>query len=55
MIKWTPDKIIAGVLVVGCLVLVGLGIDAEVKAILSMAAAWLFGTSYLEYRKSKKE
>ncbi|MBA7588172.1 hypothetical protein ES708_30223 [subsurface metagenome] len=55
MIKWTPDKIIAAILVVGCLVLIGLRIDSEVKAILSMAAAWLFGTSFLDYRNSKKK
>ena len=53
MMKWTPDKIIAGILVAGCLVLIALRIDSEVKAILSMAAAWLFGTSYLDYRRSK--
>ena len=50
--KWTPDLIIALVLVVGCLVLVFTGIDGEVKSILTVAAGWLFGSAYTE-RKSK--
>lgn len=48
--KWTPDKIIAAILVIGCLLLVALRIDGEVKSILAMAAAWLFGTAYAEHR-----
>jgi len=50
--KWTPDKITALVLIVGCLALVFTGIDGEVKAILTMAAGWLFGSAYTE-RKAK--
>jgi hypothetical protein len=37
------DEVLAVVIVVGCLVLMGLHIDSDVKAILSMAAAWVFG------------
>lgn len=46
--KWTPDKITAMILVVGCLVLIFTGIDGEVKSILTIAAGWLFGAGYLE-------
>lgn len=46
--KWTPDKITALVLLVGCLALVFTGIDGEVKAILTIAAGWLFGAAYVE-------
>jgi hypothetical protein len=49
--KWTPDKITALVLVVGCLALIFTGIDSEVKSILTMAAGWLFGSSYSDIRK----
>jgi len=45
-IKMTPfsfDDVIALALVVGSLVLIGLGRDGEVKAILGMAAGYLFG------------
>ena len=44
--KWTPDTIIALVLVVGCLILLFLRIDGEVKSILTMAAGWVFGSQY---------
>jgi len=50
--KWTPDKITALILVVGCLVLRFTGIDSEVMSILTMAAGWLFGSAYTE-RKAK--
>jgi len=49
--NWTPDKITALVLLVGCLVLVFTGIDGEVKAILTIAAGWLFGSAYTERTK----
>ena len=52
--KWAPDKIIALVLVIGCLGLMYLRIDGEVKSILLMSAGWCFGTSYSE-RKGEKE
>jgi len=44
--KWTPDTIIALILVVGCLALMGFGIDGEVKSILTVSAGWAFGTQY---------
>lgn len=50
--KWTPDTIIAIVLVVGCIVLLALRIDSEVKSILAMAAGWCFGAQY-QARKVK--
>lgn len=52
--KWSIDKIIALVLVVGCMVLLVAGIDGEVKSILTMAAGWAFGAAYTE-RAVKKE
>lgn len=45
------DELIAGVLVVGCLILIGLGIDTEVKSILSLGAGWCFGSHYQRRRK----
>jgi len=50
--KWTPDTIIALILVVGCLVLLFLKIDGEVKSILCTAAGWAFGSQY-QARKEK--
>ncbi len=44
--KWTPDLLIALVLIVGCFILLGLGIDGEVKSILTMAGGWVFGSQY---------
>jgi len=52
--KWTPDLIIALVLIVGCLALVFTGVDGEVKSILTIAAGWVFGSQY-QARKIGKE
>lgn len=49
--KWTPDKITAMVLVIGCLTLIFTGRNTEVKSILTVAAGWLFGSAYMERKK----
>ena len=36
------DELLAIVIVIGCIVLIALHIDGEVKAILTMAATWVF-------------
>lgn len=51
--KWTPDLIIALVLLVGCLGLLAAGIDGEVKSILTLAGGWAFGSQY-QARKAAK-
>ena len=51
--KWTPDLIIALVVVLGCFVLIATGIDSEVKAILTMAAGWCFGSQFQARRQGK--
>ena len=43
---WTPDAIGSLAIVLGCLLLIGLGLDGEVKSILALAVGWLFGGSY---------
>ena len=48
--KWTPDLIIALVIIVGCFILIVCGIDGEVKSILTLAAGWTFGNVYLQKR-----
>lgn len=48
--RWTPDKITALILVCSCIALIATGIDAEVKAILTMAAGYLFGSGIAERR-----
>jgi len=47
-LKWTPDKITALILIIGCLTLIFTGMDSEVKSILTLGAGWLFGSSYSE-------
>ena len=49
--KWTPDRITALILIIGCFGLLFTGIDSEVKSILTVAAGWLFGSAYSEKRK----
>ena len=39
---WTPEKMIAFVIVLGCIGLLASGIDGEVKGILAVAAGWVF-------------
>lgn len=51
--KWTPDLIIALILVVGCFALIATGIDGEVKSILTLAAGWAFGSQYQMRRAAK--
>ncbi len=51
--KWTPDSLIAMIIVLGCLVLLVLGINSEVKSILAIAAGWIFGGQYQARRVSK--
>lgn len=38
------DLIIPAILIIGCLTLLIMGIDGEVKVILTMAAVWAFKT-----------
>ncbi len=49
--RWTPDLLIALVLVVGCLTLICFRIDGEVKSILTMASGWVFGNAYMQRKK----
>ena len=49
--KWTPDTVIALVIVVGCIILMAIGIDSEVKSILAIATGWAFGAQYQARKK----
>lgn len=49
--KWTPDLIIALVLILGCFGLLAVGIDGEVKSILTLAAGWAFGSQFMARRQ----
>lgn len=53
--SWTPDKVCAGILIVGCLALVASGIDGEVKSILTIAATYLFYTGYVAVRAKREK
>jgi hypothetical protein len=46
------DEVIALVIVIGCLILIGLGIDNEVKSILALAAGWAFGSRFVKRGKA---
>ncbi len=52
--KWTVDKLTALILICSCIALIATGINTEVKSILAMAAAYLFGTSLVERREIKR-
>lgn len=51
--KWTPDTIIALVLIVSCVALIATGRDSEVKSILTVAAGWVFGSQFQRRRLEK--
>lgn len=55
MRRWSPDKITALILICSCLALIFSGINTEVKSILAMASAYLFGTSLIEGREARRE
>ena len=48
------DQLAACILVVGCLTLIGLGIDSEVKSILTIAAGYLFATEARRKRRNNR-
>ncbi len=48
LICWTPTDVIAIVLIVGCVVLMAMGIDTVVEAILLSVASAYFAISHKE-------
>ena len=50
---WTPDLIIAAVVIVLCFLLRVLGINGEVWAVMGLAVAWVFGGQF-EKRRSRQ-
>jgi hypothetical protein len=50
--KWTPDLIIALLIVIGCIALLVCHIDSDVKSILAMAAGWAFRSGYVAKKQS---
>jgi uncharacterized membrane protein AbrB (regulator of aidB expression) len=53
--KWTPDLLIALIIVVGCFILLAFKIDGEVKGILSIAAGWVFGSQFVRKKTEEGE
>uniref|UniRef100_A0A6H1ZSW5 Uncharacterized protein n=1 Tax=viral metagenome TaxID=1070528 RepID=A0A6H1ZSW5_9ZZZZ len=51
--KWTPDLIIALILILSSVGLIATGIDGEVKSILTLAAGWAFGSQFQARRLEK--
>lgn len=49
--EWTPERIIALTIVVGCLCLIGLGINSEVKSVFALSVGWIFRSLYMEDKK----
>lgn len=47
------DLIIPIVLIIGCFLLIGLGIDGEVKSILLLAGGWAFRSSVYKTVRTK--
>lgn len=44
------DEVLAVIIVIGCICLISLGIDSEVKSILTVACGWVFGDSCSHYQ-----
>lgn len=45
------DELLAVIIVIACLCFIGLGIDGEVKSILTIATGWVFGREFTRHRK----
>ena len=43
LLPFSLDDICALIIIIGCLILIGFSRDGEVKAILGVAAGWIFG------------
>ena len=48
------DEVLAVIIVIGCVCLIAIGIDSEVKSILGIAAVWVFGKRAARFRKGGK-
>lgn len=44
--NWTADKVIALVVIIGCFVLMAIGVDSYTKQVLGIAVTWLLGSTY---------
>jgi len=44
------EDICAVIIVLGCIVLLVIGIDGEIKGILGVAAGWIFGKGFMEIK-----
>jgi hypothetical protein len=51
--KWTPEHIIGGGVMGALIILIALGIDAEVKSMLALAIGWVFRSLYMAGRQNK--
>jgi len=52
---WTPKLVISLVIVIGCLGLMFLGIDSEVKSVFLLSSGWAFGTEFKAIRQKRAE
>lgn len=53
MKTWTPDLVIALVIILSCVGLMVAGIDGEVKSILAMASGWVFKSTFGKIKEKK--
>lgn len=42
MKPWQPEQCLAAIVIVGCMILIALKIDGEVKGVLALSVGWLF-------------
>lgn len=42
MTKWTPADVVAGLIIVGCIILLALGYDGDIKGILGAGGGYVF-------------
>lgn len=55
-LAWLPKSFpdfVAGVLVIAGLIILSLGIDGEVKTLIGIGSAWLFGRTWQEGSKAR--
>jgi len=48
------DEALAVIIVTGCIILIALGIDSDVKSILAIASGWVFGKRFAAAKAKTK-
>lgn len=58
LFQWLPTSfadLVAGIMVLAGLIILAMGIDGEVKSLVAIGAAWLFGSTWRNSKRREGE